>query len=136
MGLHPHQTIVWVKAHAVPGHSHYPWQHEPALYGWRPGESPPRPFAGGSTVWSIAAAEPRTGHPTQKPVELFARPIRAHTTPGDVVYEPFAGSGSQIIAAEQLGRRCFAMEIDPGYVDVAVARWETFTGRTPEVHCG
>jgi DNA modification methylase len=81
----------------------------------------------------VAAVEPRTGHPTQKPVELFARPIRAHTLPGDVVLEPFAGSGSQIIAAEQTGRRCFAVEQDPAYVDLAVARWETFTGRDAEV---
>jgi DNA modification methylase len=68
-------------------------------------------------------------HPTQKPVELFAIPMRNHTRQGDVVYEPFSGSGSQIIAAEQLGRRCYAMELEPRYVDVAVARWEKFTGR-------
>jgi len=68
-------------------------------------------------------------HPTQKPVEISQRPISYHTRPGDIVYEPFSGSGSQIIAAERLGRRCFAMEISPEFVDVDVARWEGFTGR-------
>ena len=133
VGLHPHQAIVWVKEQAVPGHSHYPWRHEPALYGWRAGEPPPRPLPGESTVWPVAEAEPRTGHPTQKPVELFAKAIRAHTMPGDVVYEPFAGRGSQIIAAEQLGRRCHAVELDPVSVDLAVSRWEAFTAREAEV---
>lgn len=68
-------------------------------------------------------------HPTQKPVELFARPIRKHTTPGDVVFEPFSGSGSQLIAAEQTGRRCYAMELEPVFVEVAVRRWQAFTGK-------
>lgn len=68
-------------------------------------------------------------HPTQKPVELFARPMRAHTNAGDVVFEPFSGSGSQLIAAEMTGRRCRAMELSPAFVDVAVRRWEELTGK-------
>lgn len=68
-------------------------------------------------------------HPTQKPVEIFARPMRAHTRPGAICFEPFSGSGSQIIAAEMTGRRCFAMELSPVFVEVAVARWEAFTGK-------
>ena len=68
-------------------------------------------------------------HPTQKPLELFARPIRKHTKPGDVVFEPFSGSGSQLIAAEKLGRRCYAMELEPVFVEVAVRRWEQLTGQ-------
>jgi DNA modification methylase len=71
-------------------------------------------------------------HPTQKPVEIFARPMRKHTRPGAICFEPFSGSGSQIIAAEQLGRRCYAMELEPLFVDVAVARWEKFTGKKAE----
>jgi DNA modification methylase len=67
-------------------------------------------------------------HPTQKPVELFMRPIEYHTEIGDICYEPFLGSGTQIIAAEKSGRRCFAMEKEPQYVDVARMRWEAFTG--------
>ena len=62
-------------------------------------------------------------------VELYEIPQQHHTQQGEVVAEPFSGSGSQIIAAERLKRRCYAMEIDPGFVDVAVARWEAFTGK-------
>ena len=69
-------------------------------------------------------------HPTQKPLELFLRPIEYHTDYGDIVYEPFLGSGTQLIAAEKLGRVCYAMEREPSYVDVAVNRWESFTGET------
>ena len=66
-----------------------------------------------------------TDHGTQKPVEVMARPIRNHT--GDV-YEPFSGSGSCLIAAERLGRRCYAMEIEPKYVQMAIERWQAYTG--------
>jgi DNA modification methylase len=67
--------------------------------------------------------------PTQKPVELFLKPIEFHTRPGDIVYEPFSGSGTQLIAAERTGRLCYAMEMEPRYVQVAVARWEAFSGQ-------
>ncbi len=84
-----------------------------------------------STVWEIP--KPRkseTGHSTQKPVECMARPIRNNSRPGDGVYEPFSGSGTTLIAAEQTGRNCFAMELSPAYVDMAVVRWQNFTGKT------
>jgi DNA modification methylase len=68
-------------------------------------------------------------HPVAKPVELVRRMVANSSAPGDVVLDPFLGSGSTLIAAEQLGRRCFGIEIDPAYVEVAVARWERFTGR-------
>ena len=68
-------------------------------------------------------------HPTEKPVELFAMPIAWHTLPGEICLEPFAGSGSQIIAAERQDRRCFAIELEPRYVDAIVDRWQRFTGR-------
>ncbi len=86
------------------------------------------------SVWSIPtiAAGQSTDHPTSKPVELFAIPMVQHTKQGDLCYEPFAGSGSQIIAAEQLGRRCYAMEISPVYVDVVIDRWQKFTGQRAE----
>jgi DNA modification methylase len=70
-----------------------------------------------------------TGHGTQKPVRLFEIPILNHTTGRDAIYDGFCGSGSAIIAAEKLGRACYAMEIDPRYVQVAVTRWEQFTGK-------
>ena len=78
---------------------------------------------------------PRTAkedHPTQKPVVLSEIPIRNHLRPGEAVYEPFSGSGATLMAAETLGRRCHAMEIDPRYVQVAIERWQAFTGRTAE----
>src|SRR6185295_19608373 len=82
-----------------------------------------------TTVWSISSSEVTcTDHPTSKPPRLFAIPIELHTEPGDICYEPFSGSGSQMIAAEQLSRRCFGMEQSPQYVDVAVLRWQEFTG--------
>ena len=77
---------------------------------------------GGST-------EPRLDHPTQKPLLLFETPIRNHLKAGDPLYEPFCGSGTALIAAERTGTRCYAMEIDPIYVEVALARWERFSGQ-------
>ena len=93
-----------------------------------------------TTVWEVPNLNPMggtraadnavTGHGTQKPVRLFEIPITNHTMAGDAVYDPFAGSGTALIAAEKLGRVCYAMEIDPKYVHAAVARWEAFTGQT------
>jgi DNA modification methylase len=80
-----------------------------------------------TSVWLINQQGESDGiHPTQKPVEIFARPISYHTTVGDICFEPFSGSGSQIIAAAQKGRRCYAMEIEPAFVDVARRRWTTW----------
>ena len=72
-------------------------------------------------------------HPTSKPNRLFAIPMELHTRPDDLCFEPFSGSGSQLIAAEQLGRRCYAIELEPHFVDVAISRWERLTGRKAEV---
>jgi DNA modification methylase len=132
-GLLAHQQIIWVKARAVLTRSHYLWQHEPAFYGWPQGkmpEKPARPAPNLTTVWQIDQVGQQGGfHPTQKPTRIFEIPIEQHTKRGDVVLESFSGSGTQIIAAEKLGRRCHAMELAPGYVDVAVRRWETATGK-------
>ena len=128
-GLHVHQQIVWVKPVAVIGFCFYNYQQEPKRVHWTNEHS---------TVWQVdwqGSARPEkigpeaTSHPTQKPVELFAIPMPHHTPPGDVCYEPFCGSGSQLIAAERLGRGCFAMELEPAYVDVAIRRWRNYTGR-------
>lgn len=130
-GLSPHQSLVWVKARAVLTRSHFMYQHEPCLYGWLKGNQPKaRPPANAKSVWEINQQGESDGiHPTQKPVELFSRPIEYHTEQGGLCYDPFVGSGTTIIAAERLGRRCFAMELEPRYVDVAVRRWEEFTGQ-------
>ena len=121
-GLLVHQQVIWVKARSVLTHSFFLWQHEPCFVGWVQGNMPKRkPPSNVSTVWNVDQRFEQMGvHPTQKPVELFIRPIEYHTEPGEIVYEPFSGSGTQIIAAERTGRVCYAVEQEPTYVDVAV----------------
>jgi DNA modification methylase len=127
--LHVRGRVVWNKGRFCIGRGHYHWQHESAWYAVRKGVS--SRWCGDrsqSTVWDIPniADEGKTNHGTQKPVECMARPIRNHGAPGDAVYDPFLGSGTTVIAAEKLGRRCFGMEIDPPYVDVIRRRWAEF----------
>ena len=81
-----------------------------------------------STVWEIPHRKSDSGHGTEKPVECMKRPIENNSSPGQAVYEPFSGSGTTIIAAEMTGRSCHAIELNPAYVDVAVKRWQAFTG--------
>ena len=130
-GAFVHCQIIWAKNRPVLTRTWYMWQHEPCLFGWvkKPRRVDRQCL---STVWhmdTIPNGEERPDHPTPKPVEIFAIPMRQHTAPGDVCYEPFSGSGTQIIAAEQLGRRCYALEIEPRYVDVTVMRWQQMTGK-------
>lgn len=125
-----HRQIIWQKPSLVFGRGDYHWQHELCFYGWRRGNRPP--FYGErnqTTLWAVGR-ETSKDHPTAKPVDLWLPPIDNHTKAGEIMYEPFSGSGSQIIAAEQTGRRCYAMELSPQYVDVAVRRWQQFTGKT------
>ncbi|MGC2782130.1 MAG: DNA methyltransferase, partial [Bradyrhizobium sp.] len=107
----------------------YHWQHEPCWYAVRAGKT--GHWSGDrsqTTVWPIAHLKSDTGHGTQKPVGCMKRPIENNSSPGQAVYDPFVGSGTTIIAAEMTGRACHAIELDPAYVDVAVRRWEAFTG--------
>lgn len=128
-GLFVHQQIIWKKPRAILTYSHFMWGHEPAFYGWIEGKAPTsRPAPNLSTVWEIAGEQDGI-HPTQKPLEIFGIPIRSHTQEREIVYEPFSGSGSQLVAAEKLGRRCFAMELAPAYCDAAIARWQRVTGK-------
>jgi DNA modification methylase len=133
-GFRIRSQIVWSKPALVMGRGSYHWQHEPCFYAVRDGAT--AGWIGDrkqSTVWEVpnvhrtrgTSDDMITDHGTQKPVEVMARPIRNHT--GDV-YEPFSGSGSTLIAAEQLGRRCYAMEIQPKYVQMAIERWQAYTG--------
>jgi DNA modification methylase len=135
VGLLVHQQIIWVKTHGVLTRSHFMWQHEPAFYGWSEGKVPKlKPPPNETTVWHVDQKREQDGiHPTQKPVELFRRPLRFHTKKGDLCFEPFLGSGTCLIAAEELGRRCHGIDKQPGYVDCAVTRWEQFTGRKAEL---
>ena len=105
------------------------------MVGWIQGSQPTlKPPADSRAVWDIDQREgikegAGTIHPTMKPVEVIRRPIEWHTRPGELIYEPFWGSGTAMIAAEMTGRRCYAMELSPAFVDCAVTRWEHFTGR-------
>ena len=124
-GAFAHQQIVWVKDRPVLTRCWYMWQHEPCLFGWVKGNKPKRIAENyPPTVWSFPTQAPgeTTNHPTQKPVELFAIPIRQHTKKGELCYEPFSGSGTQLVAAESLGRVCYAMELSPPFVAVALER--------------
>jgi DNA modification methylase len=132
-GAFVHQQIVWAKDRGILTRSYYLWQHEPCFFGWLKGNKPPRVSDDyPSTVWNQPTVKvgEKTEHPTSKPIEVFAIPMRQHTRPGEICYEPFSGSGSQIIAGETTGRRVYAIEISPQYVDVAVRRWQTASGRT------
>jgi DNA modification methylase len=133
-GLLVHQTLIWVKARPVLTRSHFMWQYEPCFYGWIEGNCPDserRPPPSERNVWEIDQVGQQDGiHPTQKPLEIFERPLRFHTNPGEVCLEPFSGSGTQLVAAERLGRRCFAMELSPAFVDAALLRWQTASGKT------
>ena len=124
--------IIWSKPRFVLGRGDYHWQHEPCLYAVRKGGTGHWQGARDqATVWPIASGEDdgATVHGTQKPVACMRRPIENNSEEGDAVYEPFSGSGTTLIAAERTGRRCFALELDPRYVDVAVTRWQTLTGQ-------
>lgn len=134
LGILDHQQIVWVKPTPVFGRVFWHFQHEPCVMGWKQGDKPEHDGVHEhDSVWECdwdgKARVVGNEHPTEKPVELFVRPMRKHTKPGDVVFEPFSGSGSQLIAAERCGRRCRAIEISPPFVDVAIRRWETATNQ-------
>jgi DNA modification methylase len=137
IGFLHHQQIIWDKGRTVLTRTHYWFQHEPCWYvrkknaPWfgKPGEN--------STVWHSPSPkfimggsdEEKFDHPTQKPVELMRRPILNHTKRGELVYDPFLGSGTTLVAAEMTERVCLGIELDPKYVDVIVQRWQAFTGR-------
>jgi len=158
LGIWIHQQIIWVKPCVMQNYSVFMWQHEPCLLMWVKGNKPiwrAHKIDGKTigTVWPVGfikSGDPTKPeyytdvwqldydgkrrpagiqHPTVKPVEIFGIPMRVHTRTGDLCYEPFCGSGSQIIAAEKLDRVCFALEKEPVFVDVAVERWERWTGK-------
>lgn len=139
VGWQLHQCLVWVKSSMVLGHSDYHYRHEDVLYGYKPGEGRVgRGKHAGSrwygdhaqtTVFEVDKPSRNEAHPTMKPVALMAGMLQNSSQLGDVVLDPFLGSGSTLVAAEQTGRTCYGLEIDPRYVDVIVQRWENLTGR-------
>ena len=123
--------LIWAKSHFAIGRGDYHPHHEPCWYAVRKGKT--GHYAGDrkqTTLWQIPKpAKSETGHSTQKPVECMKRPIENNSSPGQAVYEPFSGSGTTIIAGEMTGRCVYAIELNPAYVDVAVTRWQEFTGQ-------
>lgn len=122
--------IIWAKTRLVIGRGDYQWQHEPCWYAVRKKGN----WTGDrkqTTLWTIASKDQdaETVHGTQKPVECMRRPILNNSGKGDAVYDPFLGSGTTLIAAETVNRRCFGIELNPAYVDVVIRRWQAFTGR-------
>jgi len=128
------RQIVWVKPSLVFGRGDYHWQHELCFYGWIRGHKPN--FYGArnqTTIWNIGRENDKI-HPTQKPVMIYEIPIKNHTEDGDLLYEPFGGSGSVFIACEKTKRKVNAMEIDPVYCSVIIKRWEDYTGKKSRKH--
>lgn len=127
------QCIIWVKNTIVMGRQDYHWQHEPILYGWKPGQA--HQWMGDrkqSTVWEFDKPSRNVDHPTMKPLGILARGIKNSSKIEGIVLDLFLGSGSTLIAAEQTGRICYGIELDPKYCDVIVRRWEENTGQKAE----
>ncbi|WP_223425422.1 site-specific DNA-methyltransferase [Tateyamaria pelophila] len=130
-GFNIRSQIIWAKERLVLSRGDYHWQHEPAWYAVK--KTGKGHWAGDrkqTTLWQIPSKDQdaKTVHGTQKPVECMRRPIENNSSPGQAVYEPFMGSGTTLIAAETTGRACYGIELNPAYVDVAVERWQAFTG--------
>ena len=141
IGFEIASQVIWDKGLFAMSRGWYHWGHEPCWVVRKPGV--PNLYLGTrdqSTVWRApspkmimaGSKEEKFDHPAQKPVELFAAPLRNHTEAGDAVYDPFLGSGTALIAAETLGRRCYGMEIDPKYCQLVIERWQGVTGQTAE----
>jgi DNA modification methylase len=137
IGFVHHQQIIWDKGRAVLTRTHYWFAHEPCWY-VRKKNAPWYGKAGeNSTIWNSpspkfimgASNEEKFDHPTQKPVELMRKSILNHTKPGELVYDPFLGSGTTLAAAEVTGRTCYGLELDPKYVDVVIQRWQGLSGK-------
>jgi hypothetical protein len=131
--------VIWDKGLFAMGRSWYHWGHEPCWVVRKPGI--PHLFHGErdqGTIWRVpspkmimgGSSEEKQDHPTQKPVLLAEIPIRNHLRAGGAVYDPFVGSGTTLVAAQTLGRSCYALEIEPRFVQVAIERWQRFSGQT------
>jgi DNA modification methylase len=129
-GFHWSATIIWVKQSFVLGMAKYHRRYEPIWYGWR--EKGSSSYVGGrdqDDVWLFDRPTRSPEHPTMKPVALVEKAIENSSKPGDIVLDPFCGSGTTLIACEASGRKCRAIEIEPKYGDVILARWERATGK-------
>lgn len=131
-GFVPRSQIIWDKGRLIISRGHYHWRHEPCWYAVRRGRT--ANWQGDRrqmTVWPVPHRRSASGHPTEKPIEIMRRPILNHTREGDLVYDPFLGSGSTLIAAEETGRVCLGVELAPEHCDRIVRRWADISGGTP-----
>ena len=133
VGWKVRECLIWQKNTMVVGRQDYQWKHEPCLYGWKEGASH-NWYSDRKQTTLLAFDRPTRNaeHPTMKPIPLFAYQMCNSTKPGDLVLDSFGGSGTTLIAAEQMRRRSRLMELDPHYCDVIIARWEKFTGLKAE----
>ena len=128
-GFYLSGCCIWKKPSLVLGRSPYQWQHEPCLFGWK--KSGKHQWYAGrkeTTIWEFDKPKKNADHPTMKPIALISYPIKNSSMSNCIVLDPFGGSGSTLIACEQLDRICYMMELDPKYCDVIIKRWESFTG--------
>lgn len=124
------ECLIWSKNAFVMGRQDYQWKHEPCLYGWKDGASHSW-YSDRSQTTVIECERPsRNGeHPTMKPVKLFKYLMENSSKVGDIVLDSFGGSGTTLVAAEELGRKACLMELDPRYCDVIIKRWQAMTGK-------
>lgn len=127
------QIMVWNKDCMVMGHSEYHYKHEPILFGWKPGDRLKSKDRTKTTVWDFDRPKRSKEHPTMKPVAMWEYGVQNHTKKEDLIYEPFCGRGTTIIACEKTNRKCYGMELDPKYCDVIISRWEEYTGKKAKV---
>jgi len=122
--------LIWIKNNSTFGRADYHWQHEPAFYGWASNGT--HRWNGDrkqTTTWNIDRPIRSDDHPTMKPVELCEKGIINSSRKDEIVYDPFLGSGSTLIACEKTKRQCFGIEIDPHYCSVIINRWQEYTGQ-------
>lgn len=119
--------IIWDKGNHTLSNSDYMSKYEPIVYGWINNHNFYGP-KGEYDIWEVKRTQHNNMHPTMKPLKLIERAVNNSSRPNDIILDLFGGSGSTLIACEQLDRICYMMELDPKYVDVIINRWETFTG--------
>ena len=130
-GFYLSGCCIWKKNSLVLGRSPYQWQHEPCLYGWKKkGKHQWFSDRKQTTIWEYDRSKSSKDHPTMKPIQLMAYPIQNSSMRGTIVLDPFLGSGSTLIAADQTGRVCYGIELDEKFVDVIVKRYIEVTGDT------
>ena len=130
VGMQIRQNLIWNKNTFALGRQDYQWKHEPCLYGWKDGAE--HYFVDDRTQTTVLDYDKPSrseDHPTMKPVALISKQIENSTKPNEAVLDVFGGSGTTLIASEQLGRKCYMMELDPHYCDMIIDRWESMTGK-------